>query len=169
MSTSKQRAASRTPAGAADQSGPDSQRRQQALLPPETAATGSNPVAGKLPEDVGFRQLHDLVTHALDDMKARDVHEIDVRGRSDVADMLVIASGTSSRHVRSIAEEVVSQGKQAGHPPVGVEGEAEGEWVLVDMGDIVVHVMQPRTREFYGLERLWDVGAEPSSESAAAH
>ncbi|KAB2900448.1 MAG: ribosome silencing factor [Dokdonella sp.] len=95
---------------------------------------------------------------ALDDLKAKDVVEVDVRGKSSVADLLVVASGTSSRHVKSIADEVVIQAKRAGVPPIGVEGQREAEWVLVDLGDVIVHVMLPRTREFYGLERLWSVG-----------
>lgn len=103
-------------------------------------------------------RLRKLVLAALDDLKARDVREIDVRGKSDVTDRIVIASGTSSRHVKSIADEVVKKAKHAGMPPLGVEGQREAEWVLVDLGDIVVHVMLPRTREFYGLERLWTVG-----------
>ena len=103
-------------------------------------------------------RLRSLVIGALDDLKAKDVAEIDVRGKSSVTDLLVVASGTSSRHVKSIAEEVVRKAKQAGLPPIGVEGQREAEWVLVDLGDIVVHVMLPRTREFYGLERLWTVG-----------
>lgn len=114
-----------------------------------------------------FTALRQLVIAAVEDMKARDLREIDVRGRSDVTDLLVIASGTSSRHVRSIAEEVVTRSKAGGWPPLGVEGADEGEWVLVDLGDIVVHVMQPRTREFYGLERLWDV-ATPGDAPAPA-
>ena len=105
-------------------------------------------------------QLRALVLAALDDLKARDVREIDVREKSSVTDLLVVASGTSSRHVKSIADEVVRKAKQAGLPPIGVEGQREAEWVLVDLGDIVVHVMLPRTREFYGLERLWTVGDE---------
>jgi len=103
-------------------------------------------------------RLRSLVLAALDDLKARDVREVDVRGKSSVTDLLVVASGTSSRHVKSIADEVVKKAKQAGQPPIGVEGQREAEWVLVDLGDIVVHVMLPRTREFYGLERLWTVG-----------
>jgi len=103
-------------------------------------------------------RLRSLVLAALDDLKARDVREIDVRDKSSVTDLLVVASGTSSRHVKSIADEVVKKAKQAGLPPIGVEGQREAEWVLVDLGDIVVHVMLPRTREFYGLERLWTVG-----------
>lgn len=107
--------------------------------------------------DVAER-LRSLVLGALDDLKAKDVQEVDVRGKSSVTDLLVVVSGTSSRHVKSIADEVVKKAKQAGLPPIGVEGQREGEWVLVDLGDIVVHVMLPRTREFYGLERLWTVG-----------
>jgi ribosome-associated protein len=105
-------------------------------------------------------RLRSIVLAALDDLKARDVREIDVRDKSSVTDLLVVASGTSSRHVKSIAAEVVKKAKQAGLPPIGVEGQREAEWVLVDLGDIVVHVMLPRTREFYGLERLWAVGDE---------
>ena len=98
------------------------------------------------------------VLNALDELKAKDVREIDVRGKTSIADLLVIASGTSARHVKSIADEVVKFAKQAGVMPLGVEGEREAEWVLVDLGDVIVHVMLPRIREFYGLERLWTVG-----------
>lgn len=104
---------------------------------------------------------------ALDELKARDVSEIDVRGRTSIADLLIIASGTSSRHVKSLADEVVKFAKRAGMLPLGVEGEADAEWVLVDLGDIIVHVMLPRVREFYGLERLWAVDDEkPEAEAA---
>ncbi len=103
---------------------------------------------------------------ALEELKARDVCVIDVRGKTSIADLLVIASGTSSRHVKSIANEVVKFAKNAGVWPLGVEGQQEAEWVLVDLGDIIVHVMLPRIREFYGLERLWSVDAETSAHSA---
>ncbi|RDJ00038.1 ribosome silencing factor [Dyella solisilvae] len=98
------------------------------------------------------------VIDALDELKAKDIREIDVRGKTSIADLLVIASGTSARHVKSIADEVVKFAKKAGVMPLGVEGEQEAEWVLVDLGDVIVHVMLPRIREFYGLERLWTVG-----------
>ena len=107
------------------------------------------------------------VHHALEELKARDVREIDVRGKTGITDFMVIASGTSSRHVKSIADEVVKQAKQAGIAPLGVEGEGDAEWVLVDLGDVVVHVMMPRTREFYGLERLWTVGDREPADDAA--
>jgi ribosome-associated protein len=91
-------------------------------------------------------------------MKAVNVKALDVRGLTDFADTLIVASGTSDRHVRSIADHVIEQAKRNGFRPLGTEGEREGEWVLVDLQDIVVHVMLPRVREFYGLERLWDAG-----------
>ena len=102
--------------------------------------------------------LRKSVIDALEELKAKDVREIDVRGKTSIADLLVIASGTSARHVKSIANEVTKFAKQAGVAPLGVEGEVECEWVLVDLGDVIVHVMLPRIREFYGLERLWTVG-----------
>ena len=98
---------------------------------------------------------------ALDELKAKDVVQIDVRGKSSVCDFMVIASGTSTRHVKSVADEVVRFAKQLDVMPLGVEGEREAEWVLVDLGDVVVHVMLPRVREFYALERLWTVGDQP--------
>ena len=102
--------------------------------------------------------LQETVTAALDDMKAVNVKVIDVRGLTDIADTMVIASGNSDRHVRSIADNVARKAKVAGFRPLGTEGARDGEWVLVDLTDILVHVMLPRVREFYGLERLWDNG-----------
>ena len=84
-----------------------------------------------------------------------------MRGKSSVTDYMVIASGTSTRHVKSIADEVMKFAKRLDVQPLGVEGEREAEWVLVDLGDVVVHVMLPRVREFYALERLWTVGDQP--------
>ena len=102
--------------------------------------------------------LRKRVIDALEELKAKDVRELDVRGKTSIADTLVIASGTSARHVKSIADEVIKFAKQAGVMPLGVEGQVEAEWVLVDLGDIIVHIMLPRIREFYGLERLWTLG-----------
>jgi ribosome-associated protein len=99
-------------------------------------------------------------------MKAANVKVMDVRGITDIADTMIIASGTSDRHVRSIADRVVERAKAAGFRPYGVEGARDGEWVLVDLNDIVLHVMLPRVREFYGLERLWD--GDESAPAAVA-
>jgi ribosome-associated protein len=104
------------------------------------------------------------VRAAMEEIKARDVTEIDVRGKTSVTDYMVVASGTSTRHVKSIADEVVRFAKKTGVMPLGVEGEREAEWVLVDLGDVIVHVMLPRVREFYALERLWTVGDQPPED-----
>ena len=123
------------------------------------SAAPRKPKKAALPSDP-VERLRVEVKRALEDLKARDVTEIDVRGKTSIADYLVVASGTSNRHVKSIAEEVIKNAKACGSMPLGVEGQREAEWVLVDLGDMVVHIMLPRVREFYGLERLWSVGAE---------
>ena len=96
------------------------------------------------------------VTDALEDMKAVNVKVMDVRRVTDVSDCMVLASGNSDRHVRSIADRVVERAKAAGFRPIGVEGQRDAEWVLVDLNDVLVHVMLPRVREFYALEQLWE-------------
>jgi ribosome-associated protein len=100
-----------------------------------------------------------VVTQALDDMKAVDVTVLDVRNLTDIADTMIVASGNSDRHVRSIADRIVENAKRAGFRPMGVEGERDGEWVLVDLQDLIIHIMLPRVREFYRLENLWDISA----------
>ena len=100
-------------------------------------------------------ELLKLAVDALDDLKATDVVELDVRDMTDIADFMVIASGRSSRQVTAIAEHLALTSKREGHAPLGVEGLREGDWVLIDLCDVIVHVMQPATREFYQLEKLW--------------
>ena len=99
--------------------------------------------------------LKTLVLDALDDLKAKDVALLDVARLTSVTDLMVVASGTSTRHVMALASNVVERVKAEGIQPLGVEGEAGADWVLVDLGDLVVHVMLPETRELYDLERLW--------------
>ena len=101
--------------------------------------------------------LEKLALAALEDMKAVNIRVLDVRGLTDVADFMVIASGTSDRHVRSVAQRVVERTKEAGFRPHGVEGQQDSDWVLIDLSEMIVHVMLPRVREFYGLEKLWDM------------
>ena len=106
-----------------------------------------------------LEQLRQLVLDTLADMKARDVEVMDVRGKTAVTDYMVVASGTSDRHVKAIAETIAFRSKEAGEPPLGTEGLAEGEWALVDLNGVVVHVMLPKVRDFYNLERLWSAPA----------
>ena len=103
--------------------------------------------------------LKAVVVDALADMKALEVKVLDVRGLTDIADWMVIASGTSDRHVRSVAQRVVERTEEAGFRPHGVEGQQDSDWVLIDLNEMIVHVMLPRVREFYGLEKLWDITA----------
>ncbi len=127
---------------------------KKAASKPRSAA--AKPVAGK---GAPATDLTRIVMSALEDMKAVNPTVLDVRGLTDIADTLIVASGNSDRHVRSIADRVIEYSKKAGYRPMGVEGERDGEWVLVDLQDVIVHVMLPRVREFYRLEDLWDVSA----------
>lgn len=128
------------------------QSKPRAVAKPAPRARAKSPA--KAPAK---RTLADVVAAALDDMKGQNVTVLDVRGVTDVADTIVIASGTSDRHVKSLATRVQDMAREAGYRPLGVEGEREGEWVLVDLGDVIAHVMLPRVREFYALEKLWNV------------
>ena len=105
--------------------------------------------------------LTDLVVDALDDVKAKDIVRLDVRDMTAVTDYMVVASGTSNRHIKALVDNVAEKAKAAGHRPIGIEGEDGGEWVLLDLQDTLVHVMLPKVREFYNLEKLWSIS--PSS------
>lgn len=101
-----------------------------------------------------------LAVDALEEMKARELRCLDVRPLTALTDWMLIVTGTSNRHVKSLAENLVLSAKKAEHPPHGVEGLDQAEWVLVDLGGVVVHIMQAQTRAFYQLEKLW-TGDEP--------
>lgn len=106
-------------------------------------------------------ELVQVAINALEDLKGKDILTLDVREKTSITDFMVIATGTSGRHVRSLVEEVMLKAKEQGVMPVGCEGLEGGDWALLDLGDIVVHVMQATPRQFYDLERLW-LGAEQS-------
>ena len=112
--------------------------------------------------------LQQLVIDAMDDLKARDIRHINVEGAAGFTDRMVFASGTSNRHVKSIAQSVLDKVKRAGMSPMGVEGEDTGEWVLIDLGDVVAHIMLPDTRQFYDIERLWSEQSGQDLDAASS-
>jgi len=114
-------------------------------------------------DDLSFEQLRDLVTAALEDFKAIDIQHLDVSGQNPLTDMFVIASGSSVRHIKSMADNLIVKAKEAGVQPLGVEGDRQAEWVLVDLNDIIVHLMLPQTRAFYNLEKLWEASSQQRS------
>ena len=114
-------------------------------------------------EELTTDQLQQLVVSSLEDYKANDILVIDVSGKSPLTERMIIASGNSTRHVKSMAENMLVKAKAVGNPPLGVEGAREGEWVLVDLNDVIVHLMLPQTRAFYNLEKLWEASADHRS------
>ena len=112
------------------------------------------------------QSLQDIVTSALEEVKAIDITSIDVRELTDVMDTMIVATGSSNRQVKSLATNVAVEAKKAGHHLIGVEGEDTAEWILVDLGDVIVHIMLPATRAFYDLERLWALRPGDRPESA---
>ena len=108
--------------------------------------------------------LTDLIVDTLDDGKAKDIVRLDVRDMTSVTDYMVVASGTSNRHVKALVDNVAEKAKAAGHRPIGIEGAEGGEWVLLDLQDSLLHVMLPKVREFYNLEKLWSIS--PSGDAA---
>ena len=112
-------------------------------------------------------ELKAVVLNALDDLKAKDVKALDVSEVSSFTDVMIIASGGSTRQVKALADKLAEDCKKAGVRPLGVEGEREAEWILVDLGDIVVHVMLPEMRDFYNLEKLWDMPPSQRQSSGA--
>ena len=112
-------------------------------------------------------QLEQLVVSALEDFKAVDILVTDVSGFNPLTERMVIASGNSTRHVKSMADNLIVKSKSKGNPPLGVEGQSEGEWVLVDLNDVIVHLMLPQTRAFYNLEKLWEASTTHRSSLAS--
>lgn len=110
-------------------------------------------------------RLLEVVLAALDEMKGVDIRVVDVRELTSITDRMVIVSGTSTRHVKALADNVALQAKRHGFPALGVEGEQGAEWVLIDLGDVVVHVMLPEVRDFYALEKLWSVGGGETADA----
>jgi len=115
---------------------------------------------------LSFDQLKELVINALEDFKAVDIQTIDVSEQNPLTELFVIASGSSSRHVKSMAENLIMRAKAAGCPPLGVEGQRQADWVLVDLNDVIVHLMLPQARAFYNLEKLWQASSDQRSSAS---
>jgi ribosome-associated protein len=141
-------------------------RKTTAPKPKAALKSKAAPKAKAAPKPKAPPTLKTVVLDALDDMKALDVKFLDVRGLTDIADFMVIASGTSDRHVRSVAQRVVEKAKEASFRPHGIEGQQDGDWVLIDLNEMIIHVMLPRVREFYGLEKLWDMTVTKRAQRA---
>jgi len=143
---------------------PQKVQRPKPKAPPKSKAkkssiTTRSVAAPKPAKPQPHSAIVEIALNAIADLKGVNVTTLDVRGVTDIADNMIIVSGNSDRHVRAIAGRVIEFAKKAGFRPMGVEGERDGEWVLVDLQDAIVHVMLPRVREFYRLESLWDVTA----------
>jgi ribosome-associated protein len=140
-------------------------KKAAAKAPVKARAEAKPMVAKPAPElsDV----LADLAVAALEDLKAVDIKRLDVRGLTTITDVMIIATGTSNRHAASLAHSVIDKAKESGHRPVGIEGMNEGEWVLVNLGGVIVHVMQAQPRAFYQLEKLWDFQTRESAVHSA--
>ena len=128
-------------------------------LEPSPSASNSQELAMN-PSNLDVDTCLKVVQEALLDVKAKDIIELDVSAISNVSDAIVIASGTSTRHAKALADNVADEARKAGFRPIGVEGERDAEWILVDLGLVVVHVMLPTARKFYDLESLWRVTPE---------
>ena len=128
-------------------------------LEPSPGASNSHDLAMTSPNNDVHACLQ-VVRDALEDVKAKEIVELDVSNISNVADAIVIASGTSTRHVKSLADNVAEEARKAGFRPIGMEGERDAEWILIDLGIVVVHVMLPTARKFYDLESLWRTAPE---------
>ena len=113
------------------------------------------------------RALVELVLSSLEELKAEAICQLDVRHLTSVTDVMIIANGRSTRHVRAVAIALVESCKKAQYMPLGVEGADGGEWVLIDLGDVVVHVMLPKVRDFYELEKLWDIDSVENAEESS--
>ncbi|MFT4074666.1 MAG: ribosome silencing factor [Asticcacaulis sp.] len=143
--------------------------RQPAQTAPETPQSEA-PASADAHEDHStdtLQPLETLIVNKLDDDKAQDIVCIDLRGKSSVADTLIIASGRSHRHVGALADHVVRALKEAGHGKAKIEGLPACDWVLIDVGDVVVHIFRPEVRSFYNIEKIWSLSAEGTGHTVS--
>jgi len=118
-----------------------------------------------MPDPLKDIDIEKLAIDALEDLKAQNILCLDVSDKTDITDYMIVASGTSSRHVKSLANNVVAEAKRRGLQPIGVEGMDQGDWVLIDLNAVIVHLMQPQVRDFYDIESLWSLSPNALNES----
>ncbi|MBL4679191.1 MAG: ribosome silencing factor [Pseudomonadales bacterium] len=118
-----------------------------------------------MPDPLKDIDIKKLAIDALEDLKAQNILCLDVSDKTDITDYMIVASGTSSRHVKSLANNVVAEAKRRGLQPIGVEGMDQGDWVLIDLNAVIVHLMQPQVRDFYDIESLWSLSPNALNES----
>lgn len=128
---------------------------------------GSFPIASQRPRGADIATTIALIQRTLEDGKAEDIVDIDLAGKTTIADRMIIASGTSQRQVQALVDRVLKALRDAGRRVIGVEGQAQGDWVLVDLGDVIVHVFRPQVRERYNLEKMWSVALPAPMEAHA--
>ncbi len=128
---------------------------------------GSIPIVKNRPRGAEAPTIAALIISALEDGKADDIVEIDLAGKTSIADRMIIASGGSQRQVLALTDRVLKALKETGHKAIGVEGRSQGDWVLVDLGDVILHIFRPETREHYGLEKMWSVALPPAEPMEA--
>lgn len=147
-------------------SGADLRRDERRAADGSASPRQERPITTKEPADPDATPLIDVVLTCLDDLKAVDVANVDLRGKSSIADNMVVATGTSSRQVASLAERLLHRLKDRGFVGLKPEGLRQGDWVLIDAGDVIVHLFRPEIREFYNIEKMWGVAPEAEGRSS---
>ncbi|RKQ71024.1 ribosome-associated protein [Litorimonas taeanensis] len=129
----------------------------ESLLSTQRVVTTPSPSKSSAKSQKAAKALSDFLQHVLDENSAQDVIEIDIRGKSSVADYMLVASGRSNRHVSALSDYVLRALKEEGYKDIGVEGQEGCDWVLVDVGDVILHIFRPEVRVFYNIEKIWSV------------
>lgn len=129
----------------------------ESLLSTQTVVNAPAPSKSSLESQKASKDLSDFLQHVLDENSAQDVIEIDIRGKSSVADYMLVASGRSNRHVGALSDYVIRALKDEGYKDIGIEGQEGCDWVLVDIGDVILHIFRPEVRVFYNIEKIWSV------------
>jgi len=136
---------------------PRHKRRKTLTNTPDAQTLAQNMAQDLNAQDLNSQELADFITDILDTQSAEDIVRIDLAGKSSIADEMIVASGRSNRHVSALSDYVLRGLKEIGLKKLGIEGDKQNDWVLIDAGDVIIHVFRPEVREFYALEKLWSI------------